>query len=290
MSCVPTAAAEACANCGKHGSDVVKLRNCNACRLVKYCGVDCQRAHRKRHKRACKQRAAELEDEQLYSRGHERPEEDFCSICTLPIRLPVDDHSGFSTCCMQQICTGCIFAAFAKRGMAVCLFCRAPRSGGDADVELARIRARVDKNDPTAICLLGQKYYHGNLGLQKDVRRAAGQPLFELELAYQRGEGVEQNEKKAVRFYTKAAKQGHVLSRNNLGCIEGVRGNQNRAVRHWLISAKMGDTFAVEKIKNMFMIGFATKEQYAEALTGYQVAVEEMRSHDRDEAKRLGGC
>ncbi|EJK53661.1 hypothetical protein THAOC_26854, partial [Thalassiosira oceanica] len=172
---------------------------------------------------------------------------------------------------------------------------------GDADVELARIRARVDKNDPTAICLLGQKYYHGNLGLQKDVRRAAelwteaaelgsNQAFFELGLAYQRGEGVEQNEKKAVHFYTKAAKQGHVLSRNNLGCIEGVRGNHNRAVRHWLISAKMGDTFAVEKIKNMFMIGFATKEQYAEALTGYQVAVEEMRSHDRDEAKRLGGC
>ena len=43
----------ACANCGKHGSDTVKLKDCAACRLVKYCGVDCQRAHRKQHKRAC---------------------------------------------------------------------------------------------------------------------------------------------------------------------------------------------------------------------------------------------
>ncbi|EJK76816.1 hypothetical protein THAOC_01400, partial [Thalassiosira oceanica] len=69
MSCVPVAEVdviEACANCGKQGSDTVKLKNCTACRLVKYCGVDCQRAHRKQHKKACKQRAAELKDEQLY--------------------------------------------------------------------------------------------------------------------------------------------------------------------------------------------------------------------------------
>ena len=37
-----------------------------------------------------------------------------------------------------------------------------------------------------------------------------------------------------------------------------------------------------------FMVGAATKEQYAEALRRYQNAVEEMKSHDRDEAKRLG--
>ena len=35
-------------------------------------------------------------------------------------------------------------------------------------------------------------------------------------------------------------------------------------------------------------MGNETKEQYAEALKGYQNAVEEMKSHDRDEAKSLG--
>ncbi|EJK44396.1 hypothetical protein THAOC_37065, partial [Thalassiosira oceanica] len=41
MSCVPVGVpvaddgAEACANCGKHGSDAVKLKDCTACRLVK---------------------------------------------------------------------------------------------------------------------------------------------------------------------------------------------------------------------------------------------------------------
>ena len=86
-------ASVACAHCGKHGSDTVKLKNCNACRLVKYCGVDCQKAHRKQHKRACKQRAAELKDELLYNQGHERPEGDFCPICTLAIPFPMNEHS-----------------------------------------------------------------------------------------------------------------------------------------------------------------------------------------------------
>ena len=59
-------------------------------------------------------------------------------------------------------------------------------------------------------------------------------------------------------------------------------------MRHPLISAKMGHKDSVEKIKSMFIAWVATKGQYAEALKGYQDAVEEMRSHDRDEAKRLG--
>jgi len=50
----------------------------------------------------------------------------------------------------------------------------------------------------------------------------------------------------------------------------------------------MGHEDSVENIKRAFMGGDATKEQYAEALKGYQDAVEEMKSHDRDEAKRIG--
>ena len=68
---------DVCASCGK-GSDgeggTVKLKECTACRLVKYCGVECQKAHRKQHKKACKARVAELKDEQLYSQGQERPD------------------------------------------------------------------------------------------------------------------------------------------------------------------------------------------------------------------------
>ncbi|EJK46098.1 hypothetical protein THAOC_35255 [Thalassiosira oceanica] len=304
MSCIAVdgGPADVCANCGKGSSDNeggVKLKDCTACRLVKYCGVDCQRAHRRQHKKACKQRAAELKDEQLYGQGHERPEGDFCTICTLPIPLPMDDHSVINACCMKGICKGCDYAA-KKRGMSDCAFCRTPLPDNDADrLALAMAQARAAKKDPVAINFLGEKYCHGKLGLQKDMRRAVElwteaaeldsiQALYNLGVAYDRGEGVEKDVAKAAEFYEKAAMQGHVLSRTKLGFVEvSDRGNYDRAVRHFMISAKMGLEDSVESIKWAFMAGLATKEQYGEALKGYQNAVEEMKSHDRDEASAL---
>ena len=46
-----------CASCGKGGDN---LKKCTACKLVKYCGVACQRAHRPKHKKECQRRALEL--------------------------------------------------------------------------------------------------------------------------------------------------------------------------------------------------------------------------------------
>ncbi|EJK62638.1 hypothetical protein THAOC_16737, partial [Thalassiosira oceanica] len=298
ICCVPVAknGGESCANCGKQGSNnSVKLRNCTACFLAKYCGVDCQKAHRKQHKKECKQRVAELKDEHLYSQGQEKPEGDFCPICTLPISIPTGEHSVFNVCCMKRSCNGCVVAA-KKRGMFDCAFCRTPIPDNDADA-LAMIQARVAKNDPVAINHLGEKFHVG-LGLKKDVRKAiklwkeavelgSVRALFSLGKAYISGEGVKEDKTKGVQFWTKAAMQGHVESRHNLGCIEAEKGNYNRAVKHWLISAKMGAKVSVDNIKWAFMEGVGAKEQYAEALKGYQDAVEEMKSNDRDAAKRL---
>ena len=305
MKCVPCEGDdnEACANCGKLGSDIVKLKNCNACRLVKYCGVDCQRAHRKQHKKACKERAAELKDEQPYSQGLERHEGDFCTICTLPIPLPMDKHSVFNVCCMKRICHGCDLAA-KKRGMDDCPFCRTRYLDNDADA-LKMVQARVAKKDPVAISYLGEKYFHGRLGLKKDLQMAVKlwteaaelgsiEALYNLGVTYREyreGGAIQQDMAKAAEFWMRAAMQGSVEARHDLGCYELLKGNPDRAVRHFLISAKMGLKESVERIKGYFMSGLATKEQYAEALKGFQDAVEETKSHDRDKAKasRMSG-
>jgi len=326
MSCVPVKGdgAEACANCGSVSIGTVKLKDCTACRLVKYCGVDCQRAHRKQHKKACKQRAAELKDEQLYSQGHERPEGDYCPICTLPIPLPVDKHSGLNVCCMKRICNGCDVAA-KLGGMNDCVFCRTPFPKIDDDIP-ATIQKRVSKKDPLAIALgekychfrakilamiqtrvakkdheainfLGEKYSHGSLGLQRDMRRAVHlweeaaelgsiEALCHLGVAFHEGEAVQRDKAKGDGFFERAAMQGHVESRFKLGVKEALERNHDRALKHYLISAKMGHESSLDLIKDMFMGGTATKEQYADALKGYQDAVEEMKSHDRDIAKR----
>mmetsp|Transcript_18483 Transcript_18483/g.41890 ORF Transcript_18483/g.41890 Transcript_18483/m.41890 type:complete len:82 (+) Transcript_18483:1-246(+) len=78
--------------------------SCTACFLVKYCSVDCQKTHRKQHKKACKKRAAELKDKRLYTKGQERSEDDSCLICTLPIPLPKDRHLCAVVRRMKRVC------------------------------------------------------------------------------------------------------------------------------------------------------------------------------------------
>ena len=158
------------------------------------------------------------------------------------------------------------------------------------------IRARVKKKDPVAINLLGEKYYQGGLGLQKDIQKGVElwtqaaelgsiDTLHHLGIAYCNGVGVEKDMAKAAEFFAKAAMQGLVESRFKLGTIEGREGNWDRAVRHFLISAKMGHKDSLRVIKEFIMAGLTTKEQYAEALKGYQDAVDETKSPQREKAK-----
>ncbi|EJK52209.1 hypothetical protein THAOC_28547, partial [Thalassiosira oceanica] len=161
---------------------------------------------------------------------------------------------------------------------------------------LTLIQARVDKKDPEAINFLGDQYSNGWLGLEKNALRAvelwteaaaigSADACFGLGLAYACGDDVEQDVERGTRFYEKAAMLGHVQARHNLGCYECGRGNSYRAVRHFLISAKMGYALSLELIKVMSTQGHATKSQYTEALKGYQDAIEEMKSPDREEAE-----
>ena len=79
------------------------------------------------------------------------------------------------------------------------------------------------------------------------------------------------------------------MARCNLGLVEHEAGNYDFALQHWMIAAKLGRQDSLDEVKNMFMDGLATKVDYAEALRGYQCAVEEMRSTDREEALALSG-
>ncbi|EJK77623.1 hypothetical protein THAOC_00532, partial [Thalassiosira oceanica] len=101
------------------------------------------------------------------------------------------------------------------------------------------------------------------------------------------GEGVQQDVARGIKHWQQAAIQGHPESRFALGSHEYTNGNHELAVRNWMISAKMGYEVSLTSIKNMFMKGHATKAQDAEALRGYQAALEETRSPQREEAKKI---
>ena len=296
MSCTPTSAVEVCANCGKEGNDAIKLKNCTACLLVKYCGVDCQKTHRKQHKKACKKRAAELKDEKLYGQGHERTEFDFCPLCYLATPLPITKHAKLYFCCMKLVCNGCLSAAIIRGLNNVCPFCRAPIPTSEAE-GLALIQKRAAARDPEAVRQLGGAYHDGSYGLDKDLPR--GMELWSeaaelgstgahwnLGIVYYNGRGVAHDKAKGIRHWELAAMQGDACSRHKLGLHELVYGkNRDRAVRHFLISAKMGLKESLDAIKKLFAQGDATKAEYAEALKGYQGALEEMKSAERDEVE-----
>ena len=193
---------------------------------------------------------------------------------------------------------GCLLAA-SRRGMNdKCPFCRTAYKNDDAS-KLAMVQKRVDKGDAEAIEFLGESYYHGELGLTKDVPRAIKLWSEAAELGsldahnnlgtvYYNGDGVEEDKPRGLRHWQQAAMKGHVLSRLKLGSFEENNKNYDLAVQHWMISAKMGYEDSLNDIQYMFKEGQATKAQYAEALLGYRDAVEEMKSPHREEAKRLG--
>ena len=242
--------------------------------------------------------AARNLERRLMSSGHERPEGERCPICFLLIGLPVNEHSRTNICCMKMVCKGCELAARQRGIYDRCPFCRTPFVNDDASV-LAMLQKRVDKGDAAAIAHLGSMYYHGDLGLTEDVPRALElwaeaakrgsiQAHCHLGCAYYNGLGVEEDKLRSIRHYQQAALKGHALSRHELGFTEYENGNYDLAVQHWMISAKMGYKDSLNNIKNMFKEVHATKAQYAEALLGYRDAVEEMKSSQREEAKRLG--
>ncbi|EJK54623.1 hypothetical protein THAOC_25731 [Thalassiosira oceanica] len=233
----------------------------------------------------------------LMASGHERPEGDRCTICFDLIELPVGQYSKLNACCMKRVCDGCDLAA-TQRGMGNnCPFCRTHRPS-DNPSKLAMIQKRVNKGDAEAIALLGDWYYHGSLGLNRNVPRAielwteaAELGLLaahnQLGVVYHNGIGVEEDKPRGFHHWQQAAMKGDVDSRHNLGTVERKNGNYQLAVKHCMISAKMGDETSLNAIKDMFKEGHATKPQYAEALLGYRDAVEEMKSPQREEAKRL---
>ena len=279
-----------CANCGKGEEATGDLKACTACKMVKYCNRDCQIAHRPQHKKACKKRAAELHDEELFK---EPPPYEDCPICMLPLPSLYTGYK-YRSCCGKRICSGCIYAV-AKRdgGVGLCPFCRTPTP--TSEELLKQIKKRMKVDDANAMYKLGCCYSEGSHVLPQDhakalelYHRAAklghATSHYNIGAAYYYGDGVERDEKKAKYYYELAAMGGHVNSRYNLGALEKNAGNMDRALKHYMIAAGCGDTTALENIKQMYKDGEATKDDYAKALRVYQAYLVEIKSPQRDEA------
>jgi hypothetical protein len=282
---------EVCASCGKAAVDNIKLKLCTACKLVKYCSVECQKNHRKQHKKACKKRVAEIRDDLLM----EQPDGTWlgdCEICCLP--LPLDlKKSSISSCCSKRICQGCTIANYEREREQLlehrCPFCRHPVPTTNEEAYQNEIK-RIEANDPLALLTKGEQCWkEGNYGVAFEYwSKSAGLgnigAHYRVSLLYQGGRGVEKDEKKEIYHLEEAAIGGHPSARYSLACAEIRYKRYERAQKHFIIAAKLGDEDGLEAVKDLHAKEEINKVDHDAAVRGYQAAIDATKSEQREAA------
>ena len=295
------ASSSTCANCGKEGENT---NICNKCKTTTYCNAACKKKHRHKHKEACERRVVELHEEELERERRavelhdeklfkQPPSNEDCPICML---LLPSLHTGYKyrACCGKMICSGCIYAVKIRDGgVGLCPFCRTPTPKSEKLVE--QIKKRMEVDDAVAIYDMGGCYSYGLHGLPQDHAKALelwhraaelgnATSYYNIGIAYNLGNGAGRDKKKALHYWELAAMGGDTDGRHNLGNAEGRKGNMDRALKHLMIAAGFGYTRSLESIKQMFLHGQATKDDYTKALRSYQEYLVEIKSAQRDEA------
>ncbi len=139
---------------------------------------------------------------------------------------------------------------------------------------------------------LGDAYiceYQYDLGmkwLQVAAAQNSSEAQYRIGLAYQHGEGVPQNHRKAVAWHRKAALQNHVLAMHNLGACyangTGVKKDNRIAVQWHLKSASLGDMFSQAWLGASYQFGIEIKKNYKEAAKWYRMAAEQGDSYSQN--------
>ena len=284
-----------CASCGKEGNSH-DMNTCNKCKMVKYCNAACKKKHRSKHKKACERRVAELHDEQLFK---DPPPREECPICLLTMPHKTNT-SVFMPCCGKRICNGCIYAMKMSEAKDLCAFCRTPPVTSDEE-HIRRVKKLMEKRNAGAFNHLAGCYSQGIVGLPQDYQKAnelclkAGElgcavAYYNLGNSYRDGEaGVERDDKKAQHYWELAAMGGSVSARYNLGVVEGQAGNHHRAYKHYVLAARAGHDYSLDIVKDCFMSGFISKDEYARTLRAYHERQKEMKSDARDMAASSSG-
>ncbi len=292
-----------CACCGvTSDDDGINLKLCTACKLVRYCGVKCQKEHRRYHKKECKKRMAELRDEILFRQPESNHLGD-CPICFLPHKIWTIEKkfSSLSSCCLKEICKGCDYANQKRMSEGkleiTCLFCRQPYPKSFEEANLQRIK-RAEANDPIAIREGGslhykERNYSGAFDCwTKAAKMGDVQSHYSLSELYKNGLGVEKNKKKYIYHLEEAAIGGVVQARYDLASVEVLKQtdeSNKRALKHYIIAANHGHDQSILELRVLYehFDNLVTKEEFAAALRAHQAAVDAMNSPLREEGERM---
>jgi TPR repeat protein len=153
---------------------------------------------------------------------------------------------------------------------------------------------RIKKhNDPVAMTHMGKEHdREGDYGKALEYYTKAAE-LGDVEAhgclgrLYYEGRGVEKDVKKAVYHLEQAAIGGQPFSRGYLAVYKESNGRLERAAKHYIIAANLGFEPSLKWIKELFVEGIVSKDEYAAALRGYQAAVNETKSAEREKAEAV---
>ena len=203
-----------------------------------------------------------------------------CLICNM--KLPhYSSGKVYLMCCGKVICNLCDHE-LRKENPAFCLLCDTPMPDSDEEIIKRQIKRIVlDHVYGVAINGLGCFYQSRMFGLPQSYSNAlnlyywaasngSGDAFCNIADAYDNGRGVRRDYEKAWHYYQLAAMGGNVNARYNLGVTEMLVGNTERALKHFMIAIRYGCVDSLNKVKLIYRDGYATKEDYTNALQYYQ--------------------
>ena len=164
-------------------------------------------------------------------------------------------------------------------------------------------KLEADTLSPSEMVKLGEDYYYGENGKQKDYvkavewyRKAAEQgnsdAQFNLGFCYAKGNGVKKDYEQAVKWFRKAVEQGNSYALCELGnCYfngVGVAKNLSEAFSWFRKSALQGYAVAQSNLGVCYEYGYGVAKNKSEAIIWYRKAAEQGNADAKARLKELG--
>ena len=244
------------------------------------------------------------------------PQDEECAICTFPFPLNRGQIC-YKDCCGKMICFGCIIAQ--KRTLIigtnvkqpikgskaeeqefmmilrsklniVCPFCNAKKSK-DVPEFLKRMHTRIEKyNDPNAMNVLGYSYGKGDVGLRKNLKKAAalfkrsydlGHPVAAFYLSLLHDKHIPDKVLKK-HYAEEGVRRGHIGCMCILGTIAAQSGNRKEAAQQYMMAACSGNKIAMKNVKACYRHKLVSEHDLAKTIFAHEAIIAKGENEARE--------